>query len=430
MILLDSCRKPEDGLGLELLPDGTVLGTVEFDTLSLSAFAKAEPPRNTRNFSRGNVGSYVDAYFGKVQASLVTQVRLSGVNIGQDQADHTLVPDSLVLSLAYPALEQGYGNLGPQTFSVKELAEDLFVDSTYYSDRLPKVIDRELIQYKGQRQTPRLFDPVYVGDDTLGPQLRLPLNLALAQRFLDVFGAPELASNTNFLPFFKGLWVTTDNGYQGLFEGGVLGIDLLSTNTQLTLYYTDISPEDTTQKELEFLINSDCVRYNVCLHDVTVAQYPGLAAQLADSTVGAERTYVQSLGGVRTVIYLPGLDALPAAQLDALAKAELVVPVAEDPGGAFPPPGSLIALRKNDEGEDVALPDQLNSTIGGLYDAETMEYRLNITQYVQGVLIGTFKNTGLSLVPAFPGSTVNRAVLAGSVGGTKRLYLRLTFTTY
>ncbi|HNK40349.1 MAG TPA: hypothetical protein PL002_04130, partial [Flavobacteriales bacterium] len=113
-------------------------------------------------------------------------------------------------------------------------------------------------------------------------------------------------------------------------------------------------------------------------------------------------------------------------------KAELIMPVDGDVFPLYPPPGQIFVFRKDAEGNDAVIPDQQVSgnQVGGLYDADNKEYRLVITQWLQGVISGEYPNTGLSLVPGSNGVSVNRVILAGPENPVDRMRLRLTFTTY
>ena len=77
---------------------------------------------------------------------------------------------------------------------------------------------------------------------------------------------------------------------------------------------------------------------------------------------------------------------------------------------------------------DRQLPDE--ATSGYAYDPVAKQYSMNITRYVQGVINGTYLNTGLSLVPGSSGVSVNRATLSGPHFPDRPMKLKLTFTTY
>src|SRR6186713_1352319 len=110
LLATTGCEKPEDGLGIDLLPPGDPLLAVEMDTATLVAWTVPEDPVRTSNLSRCLLGSYLDDRFGLVSTSLVTQVRLSTNNVGAGQDNSGLICDSLVLSLVYDPSGYGYGN--------------------------------------------------------------------------------------------------------------------------------------------------------------------------------------------------------------------------------------------------------------------------------------------------------------------------------
>jgi hypothetical protein len=216
------------------------------------------------------------------------------------------------------------------------------------------------------------------------------------------------------------------------FEQGVLNLNLLSSGAKATLYYKDLSsPTPDTQLRLDLPINQSSVRYNVVAFDRSQATTPGLAEAIADTAMIAERVYVQAMGGLRTGIRFPDLDSL-THQGKALAKAELLVPI----GGTFNPftgpPTQLFVFRKDEDGKDAFLPDQLAGlgVIDGLYSSADRAYSFNITRYVQGLLNGSIPSGPIELVPGSSGVSVNRAVLAGPAGADGGMRLQLTFTTY
>jgi hypothetical protein len=106
---------------------------------------------------------------------LVAQLRLTANNIGQGQDNSGLVADSIVLALAFETPNTHYGNLDPQHFVVQELSAGLSIDSVYRSTRQPAIFEDDLVALHGGEITPNPFVNAFVGDDTLGPQVRIPL---------------------------------------------------------------------------------------------------------------------------------------------------------------------------------------------------------------------------------------------------------------
>lgn len=428
VMVMVGCRKPEEDLGLDLLP-GDPLGLV-LDTSTLHAFTFADTAVRTSGLTRNVLGSYLDKEFGAVKAGIVVQLRLATNNVGSGQDTSGLVADSLVLALGFDGVNYAYGNLDPQVFQVFELDTLLSIDSTYHTDDVPPVIPIDLCADRGGRITPDPFNGPVIAGDTLLPQLRIRLADDLAGRFLDAFGTPDLADNTAFLSFFNGLHIKVDNGAQLPFQQGILYFGLLNGASKATLYYHDENNEPEQLRTLDLLISSSSVRYTVAEHDHDQALVPGLLQALADTVAPAVHTYVQTLGGLRTAVRFPHLMEY-AGTGRVLAKAELVVPVAGTNNGFQPPPTQLFIFRKDSLGQDAFLPDQLTgfASIGGGYDSALREYRFNITRYVHSVLTGALPNTGVELVCGSNGVTANRAVLKGPAA-TDGIRLRLTFTTY
>lgn len=427
-LLAAGCRKPDPDQGLDILPSDP-LGIV-IDTATLHAFTLRDSVVRTSGLSRHLLGAYRDPQFGRVQAGIITQLRLPSNNIGVGVNPADLVADSLVLSLAFDAANFGYGNLDAQCFEVFEMGEALSLDSSYYSYTVPQVIGEDLVADRGGRIKPAPSAPVIIDGATQVPQLRIRLSLALAERFLDEFGAAPFLSNDAFLGFFKGVHIRVNP--EGLLpnQGGVLVFDLLSASSKATLYYRNENGSNDPER-LDFLINSNCVRYTTVQHELALATDPVLAAALMDTVSPAQAVHIQALGGLRTAVRLPGIEQY-AASGRVLAKAELVVPLQGSYYPYYAPPAQVILFRKNDSGTDVFLPDQLNGigAIDGLYRTDERGYRFNITRYVQGVITGEYPNTGFTMVVSGSGVSANRAVLAGPAAAESPMRLRLTFTTY
>ncbi|MEO8733308.1 MAG: DUF4270 family protein [Flavobacteriales bacterium] len=429
LLASQGCRKPEDGLDHELLNPSDTLGTFRTDTTSIIAWpAEDDSVRTSGSLPADELGSYMDDRFGYVGASTVTQVRLSVNNVGP--ADPSLVCDSLILTLAYTTDDPVYGDPDPQTIKVFQLNEDLSADSIYKSNREPVIDMNDLVQ-----GSPRIFTPSpttgpVLDGDTLEPQLRIPLSTDLGNSLLAQWGQATLADNTSFLAFFKGLAIMPDNVGQSPLQGGIWRFNLLSGASKMTIYYHNA---DSVASTFDFMIGTSSAKYTYVRHDHSAASVPGLPQALSDSTLGQVETYVQALGGIRTELRFPYLDHYPNAQLKALAKAELIVPISGEYHDTYVPPQQIFTFRKGDDGKDSFIPDQsYSNTTSGIYDDVNKEYHFDVTRWVQGVLNGTYPNTGLSLKPySYLGITfVNRAVLAGPSNPDTPMKLVLTFTTY
>ena len=422
----EGCKKPEDDLGLSVLDPADTLGTVRTDTVSIVAWTRTGDSVQTSALSSNEVGSYLDPQFGRVTTGTVTQLRLSVNDVGP--ADESLVCDSLVLSLAYSTVDPYYGTLDPQTIRVFRLNEDLTTDSIYRSNRQPVTDNVDLVQEGSSLHfTPFPVDSPLVGGVRVTPQLRIPLSTDLGKELLGLWGQPTLADNASFLAFFKGLYVVPDETGQSPSTGGIWRFNLLNGASKMTLYYHDGAGVNSS---FDFIIGSSGVRYTYAKFDRSSAT--GITQALSDTSQGQQVTYIQAMGGLRPEIRFPYLDRYANSPYQTLAKAELIVSVANDDTASYPPPSLLYPLRKDADGIDRFLPDQDPGlgVLGGFYEAETKEYHFNMTRWVQGVINGTYANTGLAFVPGSSGISVNRAALAGPQHPDHPMKLVLTFTTY
>lgn len=423
------CKKPDEDLGLALLP-GDPLGTM-IDTSGLRAYSFADTALRTSGLTRNLVGSYVDPDFGLLKAGIVAQVRLATGNVGIEQDTSGLIADSIVLALAFELPNANYGNLNQQAFKVFEVMEDLYIDTLYYTDDFPDVVPTDLVYPHRSLITPDPFSVVAVVNDTLVPQIRIRLKDELSERFLNAFRTPALVDNPSFLGFFKGLHIAVDNGQQVPYQAGILHINTLSTASKLTVYYKNTTSSDPDlARTFDMVMNSNCVRYTVVERDRSQALSFAVEQSLVDSSAPAPFLYVQTLGGSRAAIRFPGLAAY-AGQSMALARAELVVPIGGTYYPYYTPPSQMFLFRQID-GKDVFLPDQSGGigAIGGEFSATDQEYRFSITRYVQGILNGQIPDNGVELVSGSNGVSANRAILFGPDHAEHPMRLELTFTTY
>lgn len=427
LLLASGCKKPEDSLGLSVLDPADTLSTVRMDTVSVITWPRLDSAVRTSALSSNEVGSYQDDVFGTVTTGTAMQLRLSVNNIGP--ADPSLVCDSLILALAYTTTEPVYGDLDAQVIRVFRLAEDLSPDSIYKSNREPVADATDLVQGAPRSFTPSPSAGPVIGGDSLVPQLRIPLSTDLGNELLLQWGQPTMADNASFLAFFKGVYIVPDPAGQAPLHGGVWRFNPLNGASKMTLYYHNADGGGAT---FDFIIGTGSARYTMAAFDRTSAMVPVVEEALADSTLGQTASYVQAMGSIRTEVRFPYLDDLANGPYRALAKAELVLPIAGEYHGTYLPPEQLFAFRKAADGTDLLVPDQIlgQGQVGGFYDEANKEYRLNLTRWVQGVINGTYPNTGLSLVPGSNGVSVDRAVLAGPLAVDKPMQMVLTFTTY
>ena len=103
-------------------------------------------------------------------------------------------------------------------------------------------------------------------------------------------------------------------------EAAILYFRLTATNTKMTVYYTATSATDTTQKAVDFPVNTNSVRFSTFEHD-----YTGSAAETALQTQNTNFAFVQAMAGLETVIKFPNLKSQLGGKIF-VNKAELIIP--------------------------------------------------------------------------------------------------------
>jgi hypothetical protein len=172
LIISSSCNEP-DNLGLDLQPQGSLPFLTTVDTFTILSYNVPEDSlimwstvKNAFEPPTFFLGS-----LGETYAGFVSQVRL-GNTISSTTFNGATTPDSIVLTFAYKAIVGDSAAL--HKISVYELAEKVYLDSTYYSAR--KYAKGNLIGHA--ELVPDLDDSIVVGGVNKAPQLRIALDTA------------------------------------------------------------------------------------------------------------------------------------------------------------------------------------------------------------------------------------------------------------
>jgi hypothetical protein len=421
LLVFASCQKPS-GVGLDFIDDPLEAGHTQ--SLIINAITKPEDSLATTKRSSTVLGTYEDPVFGRTTASIFSMFYLStsNPNFGDVSCD------SVILSMTFKGF---YGRLDPQRFQVFELTDRLYEDTIYYSNQTrafnPVPIADAIIK-------PRPFDSVFVNNDSVAPQLRIPLSTAFGNFILNA-GAANLTSNTVFANYFKGLKITA-LPVEGVARksGAILSFNWGHAHTKITIYYRSRFGTHGNQGKGSYslIINSKTPSFNHFIHDYT--QRPTIVNQAFspfDSTQ-TQMVFIQGLGGLKTRFYLPNLTSLTDSGPVALNKAELVlkaVPSTLDKD--FPTPSRLALVALDSAGKSLILTDFLegDAYFGGIWDATKKEYRFNIARHLQRVLTGKEKNYGFALTPTGNAVNPNRVVLGGSANNAaQKMVLKVTYT--
>ena len=422
LAFLFSCKK--DG---KLTPDFDN-GNLEIhyvDTLSIITGVEREDSLRSDGLFLNLIGLYNDPIFGKVSASLYTQVLLNGVNLDFETPNTTV--DSVVLTLAYAGL---HGNPASNiTLNVYELDAELNASTDYYSNTTTS--------YKPTPEgslsfIPNLNDSVSIEFDTIkrAPHVRIKLNNAFGDKILNA-PASDLIDDAAFSSFMKGFYISTsetvDNASLSSGDGSIAYFDMNSELSTLTLYYDDTS-------SYNFSINSSTEKYSQFAHNYANTD---VEKHLNNETSKLSyRTYVSSMAGVKTKIELPTLRDFTKNEPVIINKAALIFTAesgANLPNDAIDETLDLVGI--DAEGNHILLNDN-NPTIendithfGGGYNVDENSYSFNITRHIHQLLTTTETDYGMYLISKGAKTEANRVVLgSGEKNATYRVRLEITYS--
>ena len=433
LIVLNGCKKKEDGIGLNVQPQGDQLNVELIDTASIITYSiKEDSLKSDELDGPSMLGTYVDPYFGKMDASIVSQIRLEA-SVDFTSASGSL--DSLVIDsvIMYLALQGSFGNLDPQTFEVYQINEDIDIDSTYYTNKLMTTTGPNLAI-----SGPITADPVsigYVGGSlTDFAILNIPLSINdFGWNIFNESGNTSLSGNDGtgeFIDWYKGLVIKANNPGQAVNDGGIFYADMVNDFSKVTIFYRDTSGTSSEHDTLsfDFNFNANCAHYNAVDIDYSNTF---VDAQINDSTFGMDVFYLQALGGTKAKIHFPNLtDFIDSGEV-VVNKAELILPIQYNSLDNFTPSEYLFLTRVDENGDLSFLPDASESGHGGQLDLASKNYTFNITRYINKIFAGEILNEDLTLVIGGSGITANRVILNGANSLNKeKPKLVLTYTKY
>lgn len=364
----------------------------------------------TTSTSRNPLGKLNDAVFGLSVSQFFSQVRMSSSSL---DIEDNIQFDSAVLYLAYDGF---YGFPAEFDVIVNELTEDFESDSDYYSTMSIASSATEL-----GRASLSIAETDTFGDSTY--VLRIRLDDELADR---IKGEGSFSSQSAWLTFFKGIRVSVDPAYlpsgAGLGEGAIVYFNLLSDLTKLSLYYQSSS---STLSE-DFVIDSDARRFSRFDNEYS----PALEALIGKE--GEEFNFISAMSGPRTRITFPGVSGL-SSKLGKIAvnKAELVIPYEDPEGENYLPPDRNLIIVKNSSNAWVLPEDYVSrgsAYFGGELDPVGKAYSFNLASTMDDIINkGNFERE-LYLTVSGSAVTANRLKLNSGIHGSRKMYMRLSYT--
>ena len=407
-LLFLSCEKNPSQIGLDIVGDNPL--TVHFsDTASIQVHSALRDSVRTDELINNILGVVVDPIFGTTKASLYMQYNLSlaSFSFGDEAAF-----DSLVLSIPYQMTTIYGDSTAPLSFNVYELNELLDVDTSYYSNQSAEYLPTLLGEIT---LNPKPMDSVLIDTAYVAPHFTLRLSDELGQRLMS-FEDTIYYNNTDFLEFFKGLY------FEPVYNGGVGNLtflDFYGTLSKLTVYYSNdiddslnynfvpsaYSPSFQNFDHLDY-IDADPDFYNQVIEK--------------DSTLGEQKFYMQTLGGVDSYIRFPSLFDNEDFSKYAINEAKLVI-TNIDPDNMFAEPTSMSLLQKRySDIDSTSLYYYLEDAGGGEayfdghYNSTSKQYEFRITNFMQRYIAGDFDSDEVLMQIVGSTYTGSRLIVGGS----------------
>jgi hypothetical protein len=394
---LMSCEKPGLTPGDNLLPGGDALTAFQTDTFTIVAQTMIEDSVQTDELSLAVLGRMEDPVLGATECQIFTEFKLSALDPGFPS---TMEIDSVVLALAFNTTFYGHPNR--QQFAVYPLTEGLILDSHYYANSsLSYAADNWIEPGFDYLDVDPNKDAIVAGDTTF-PQLRIRLKNEVGTLLTQPSDVSVLSTQDNFQQYFKGLCITAKARMDA-----IMRYDLVDPGTKLTVYYRDLSGTTPDTLLYDFVVGTDCARFNRFKQNYAGTELQNIAQQPLD---GSQHFYVQSGGGLKAKIQLPTIGKLSEGN-KVIAQAELQIPVELD--GRFTAFDQLFLRYIDENGEQRILPDESAQSIGGFLNTTTEKYSFVITRYIQSVLTGEINSKGLYLLGGTTGVSAKRIIAHG-----------------
>jgi hypothetical protein len=307
---------------------------------------------------------------------------------------------------------KGIGN-SPLSVTVYEYTDSISNDSLYYSAE----------DVSGKYREPALGTGLVRETDSL-----VKVEITDVE-FINKF----LTAEDSILEYTEALWDLVNGLYitceDALTEGdgGFTLFDWTTSDHWLTFYYRNDSLDSLRQ---QYFMGSGTVGINLFQHDHS--GYP-IEAYINSGTENDDLMFVQSMGGVSSVIRITGFDSWKDSVPVAIMNARLTIPVVDSnltQQDYVYRPEKINILRRVDSRYLVTYDEiLLSNSSGGEYNPEENAYVFEIKVHLQSVINGDIEDTDLYLRPFRNSETVSRTVLHGlSSDPEKRMKFQIIYT--
>ena len=422
-----SCEKEIENIGVSLV-DNNNFSTNQFSTEVITANENVDRVP-TNGVAQYLLGLYSDQEFGKLKASIISQLSLPSI---LEDYDYGINPgiDSVIVNIPYQSTREDNDENGYPKFSIDSVIGDANIEfqlsvyelntflntldpedptqiAVYYSDKEFSKIEPPLFsenfkinpndtvayikRYMLDGET--VFDIDTIKQLDLSPSIKIPLNKdVIRQKFMDNASGPEFLSNDDFQHYFRGLFIEAEKLMSD--EAHLISLDL--GNAKMTIYYSNDEEESEgvdlndngitgeegfvrVKHEYDFLFGA--IKTNIFERDYTVSHQSG-----------EDRLYVQGAAGSIATIDLLSTENLPDLQDNnwLITEANLIFYVDQSAANSSIAPEQLFLYNYDD---NLQIQDVLSEGIfatGGILErdeeGEPYRYVFRITDYISELL--------------------------------------------
>lgn len=391
-----ACQKPNN-TGAVIQPQDDLIKASTIDTFTFETYSIARDTLRTDEWNYAVIGQYTDTYFGTTTANFYTQLWTTGSNpiFAIDNNENYTVLDSIVLFLQYAHYYGDTANT-PLQLSIKEITDTLYKNGVYYSYSNPKsTTGNNLINNTPAPEPvwirPQKTDSIVNRKD---PTKKIVLRSVLRLRLSDTFGQKLLADNATNPADFASATNFTQNYFKGLaFEVNTTGSPGVVAIFNVTVPVSRIVLFYKIRKKSDNSMVDSTAFYEFPFNNSAIARYNTFKRNILPPNTSQQYSYLQT--GVLNEMYLK-INHIENLKNMAINKAELTL--YPDDISLFKPSRYLGAYHANSK------PNRKDSLLilgssSVRYDSTCQCYKLNLTDYLQAVIIKKLKNNGLIIRP-------------------------------
>ena len=398
-LLLDSCKKPESGVGQNLLPPGDELFANADDSTEIYTATIAHPTGKLRTdiYKNCMIGNYIDPVFGKVRTSSYMEFDLS--------SDLTEFPDTynvtkVVLNLVYFGRE--YGEKSSQNMVVNMLTEGFSFDSSYYTNSRLAYESANLLMPAFEEVNPQSeLAGLSVGGKIKSLSLRLKPELG---EFLLEADSAQTSTLANFRNYFKGLRIWSQTP-----DAQVINFDLEDTQSKLSVYYDVIEPDTTYSRQYDFIITDSCKHFTR-IDQLTQGTPIENIATLGELD-GTLLCYPQAGGSTAIKVNMDQVEWVRNDDQTTINQAWLVLPF--DTSSTFAPI-DYFTVHYYDESDDLQVIVKEGAALRADLRNDAGYYYVDLTDFIQDYANGNHDFTELLLLPQVVTLNTQRTIIHGS----------------